>query len=323
MPENLDESLVGSNPKEVQEVIEHADLDNKKLKEQIQVTSWTKKEIKRWFSWFFERLKNVWGEIKEWHLLNAINILIWRKKQVSDSQQVVENTTSSVDTSNEWSDNPISTSDELVDQAGKQVDNKVVDQTTEGDVDNSKDNKIDDKEKEPKDTDLVSVKEYIPSIILDMRYATKNNFTWEKIYDDVDAKLRYWTIKKLKVAQDSLQKQWYSLKIWDAFRSEAAQAKMREVVKDWKLVAQWKSDHNRGLDVTLVKADWTEIPMPSKFDDFDNKAACKSDFSSVSWEKKKNWKILQDAMVAAKFCTYDNERWHFYDEDKERYSYMW
>ena len=180
------------------------------------------------------------------------------------------------------------------------------------------------KEKEPKDTELVSVEQYIPSIKLDMRYATTNNFTGKKVYDSTDAKLRYWTIKKLKEVQANLQKQWLSLKIWDAYRPQSAQEKFKKIVKDPSLVAQWKSDHTRWccLDVTIVKADWTEIPMPSEFDDFQHKNKCKSDFTSVSWEAKKNWETLQKAMKNAGFKTIPSEWWHFYDSNKWNYWYL-
>ena len=171
-------------------------------------------------------------------------------------------------------------------------------------------------EKEPKDTDIVSVSKYIPTIKLDMRYATTNNFTWQKIYENSDATLRYWTIKKLKKAQDELNKQWYSIKIWDAYRPQSAQERLRSVRPDSTLVAPPKkgSAHTKWntVDITLVKSDWTEIPMPSEFDD-DNKKRIDRDYNDLTSEQRANAKILEDAMKKAGFVWYSKEWWHYSD----------
>lgn len=171
-------------------------------------------------------------------------------------------------------------------------------------------------ENEPKDADIVSVEKYIPSIKLDMRYATTNNFTWKKIYDSADAKLRYWTIKKLKQAQDDLQSQWYSIKIWDAYRPQSAQEKLWSIRPDPALVANPKkwSAHTKWntVDITLVKSDWTEIPMPSEFDD-NNKKKIDRNYSDLSKEQMANAKVLEDVMKKAWFNWYDKEWWHYSD----------
>ena len=172
-------------------------------------------------------------------------------------------------------------------------------------------------EKGPKDTDIVSVSKYIPTIKLDMRYATTNNFTWQKIYENSDATLRYWTIKKLKKAQDELEKQWYSIKIWDAYRPQSAQERLRSVRPDPALVARpekW-SAHTRWntVDITLVKSDWTEIPMPSEFDD-NNKAKIDRNYSDLTEEQRNNAMILQKAMENAWFSWYEKEWWHYSDK---------
>ncbi len=171
-------------------------------------------------------------------------------------------------------------------------------------------------EKEPEDSKIVSIKDYIKDIQFDMRYATTNNFTWQKIYNDADAKLRYWTIKKLKVAQDELIKKWYSIKIWDAYRPQSAQVKLRNVRPDPTLVARpekW-SAHTKWntVDITLVKSDGTEIPMPSEFDD-NNKAKVDRNYSDLTEEQRTNAKILEDAMKKAWFNWYDKEWWHYSD----------
>ena len=46
-------------------------------------------------------------------------------------------------------------------------------------------------------SDLVNVKEYSPDIVVDLKYATDDNFTGHRIYDFAEAYLRYGTVQKL------------------------------------------------------------------------------------------------------------------------------
>ena len=122
---------------------------------------------------------------------------------------------------------------------------------------------------EPRDDELVTVMDYIPTVFVELRYATTDNFTGQVIYDFTEAKLRYGTVKKLARVQESLLKQGYSLKIWDAFRPVSAQYRLWEVCPNGTYVANPNtgySSHSRGntIDLTLVRADGTEIPMPEK-----------------------------------------------------------
>ena len=47
-------------------------------------------------------------------------------------------------------------------------------------------------------SDLVKVKDYIPDVYVDLKYATEDNFTGHRIYDFSEAYLRYGTVQKLK-----------------------------------------------------------------------------------------------------------------------------
>ena len=49
----------------------------------------------------------------------------------------------------------------------------------------------------PDDAELVPMKDYIPGLYVDLRYAGTNNFTKKKIYDSDEAVLCYATVKKL------------------------------------------------------------------------------------------------------------------------------
>lgn len=52
--------------------------------------------------------------------------------------------------------------------------------------------------------DYVKVKDYIPDIYVELRYATERNFTHTKVYDFNEAYLRLGTTLKLKKVQEEL-----------------------------------------------------------------------------------------------------------------------
>ncbi|KAF1084979.1 D-alanyl-D-alanine dipeptidase [Sporotomaculum syntrophicum] len=169
---------------------------------------------------------------------------------------------------------------------------------------------------EPRDEDLVRILDYIPSVYIELKYATTDNFTGKIIYDFTDASLRYGTIKKLKAVQEELAEQGYSLKIWDAYRPVSAQFTLWDVCPNPVYVANPNtgySSHSKGntIDVTLVLSDGTEIMMPSCFDDFSEKAD--RDYSDVSDEAAANAALLENTMSAHGFNCYSGEWWHFSD----------
>jgi D-alanyl-D-alanine dipeptidase len=175
-------------------------------------------------------------------------------------------------------------------------------------------------EKEPEDDEYVIVKKYIPDIYVELRYATENNFTGVKIYDFTEAYLRYGTVKKLAQVQKELKQQGYSLKIWDAYRPFEAQQKLWEVYPDPNYVANPANGmrrHNLGgtVDITMVAADGSIIPMPTEFDDFSLKAD--RNYSDIDNEEAvKNVMILQTAMENNGFTGYQGEWWDYSDTDE-------
>lgn len=172
-------------------------------------------------------------------------------------------------------------------------------------------------EKEPEDDEYVLVNKYIPDIYVELMYATDNNFTGVRIYDFTDAYLRYGTVKKLANVQKELKEQWYSLKIWDAYRPFEAQQKLWEVYPDPNYVANpanGMKKHNLGgtVDITMVAADGSVISMPTEFDDFSLKAD--RDYSDIEDEEAvKNVMILQNAMENNGFTGYQGEWWDYSD----------
>ena len=169
---------------------------------------------------------------------------------------------------------------------------------------------------EPGDGDFVKVAAYIPDIIVDLRYATEENFSNQQIYSFPDAWLRYGTVKKLMQVQEELRQQGYSLKIWDAFRPASAQFKLWAVCPNPAYVANPNkgfSSHSRGntVDITLVNADGTELVMPTGFDDFSKLAD--RDYSDCSQTAAENALLLEQLMIHYGFKPYSGEWWHFSD----------
>lgn len=171
---------------------------------------------------------------------------------------------------------------------------------------------------DPVDNDLVLVKDYIPDIQLDIRYATTNNFTGKVIYESKETYLRYGTIKKLKQVQEELKKEGLSIKIWDAYRPTAAQFKLWEVCPDSRYVSDpinGFSNHSRGntVDITVADVDGKELVMPTGFDNFTEKAD--RDYTDCTEEEMANALKLENLMIEYGFRPYSGEWWHFTDLD--------
>ena len=163
---------------------------------------------------------------------------------------------------------------------------------------------------------LIDVGKLSAGFAVDLRYATKDNFTGIKQYPSSICCLQEGTAWKLAAANKELMKKGYRIKIWDAYRPLSIQKKMWAVMPDSRYLANpYKngSKHNRGaaVDVTLVDKNGRELEMPSGFDEFSNKASRNN--PAMSAAAAKNLKLLTDAMTKSGFKTISNEWWHFDD----------
>lgn len=175
------------------------------------------------------------------------------------------------------------------------------------------------------DMELVDLEKLIPGIKLDIRYATKNNFTGEIIYTIAKAFARKPVALALKKVQDSLAFHNLGLRIYDAYRPYSATLKFYEVYPDTNFVANPKygSRHNRGcaIDLTLIDLNTNlEIPMPSEFDDFSEKAH--PDYTDLTPEVIENRTFLFNIMSQFGFTHYPTEWWHFDFSGWENYPLM-
>jgi D-alanyl-D-alanine dipeptidase len=162
--------------------------------------------------------------------------------------------------------------------------------------------------------ELINLEKFIPGIILDIRYATTNNFTKEKIYNLARAYARKPVAGALKNAQEEFKKQGVAIKIFDAYRPYKATVKFYEIYHDTTYVASpyRGSRHNRGcaLDMTIVDLKTgKELVMPTEFDSFKKEAWPSTPVKDPVI--KKNRDLIISVMQKNGFKVNASEWWHF------------
>jgi D-alanyl-D-alanine dipeptidase len=174
------------------------------------------------------------------------------------------------------------------------------------------------------DTSLVEITKQCPNIILDIRYATPNNFTGVAVYPEAKAYARFEVVKKLCEVSDKLAKDSLKLVVFDAYRPLQVQYKFWQLLPDERYVANPKngSRHNRGaaVDVTLADFFGNYLEMPTAFDDFSEKAS--PNYKGATKIATKNRDFLIELMRNFGFSVYPSEWWHFDFEGWEKYSVL-
>jgi zinc D-Ala-D-Ala dipeptidase len=169
---------------------------------------------------------------------------------------------------------------------------------------------------------LIDIQKLAPSIVIEMRYATTNNFTKTKLYPVAQCLLCEPSAERLARVQKNLEKEGLGLKVWDCYRPVSVQKKLWDTVPDERFVANPKngSKHNRGasVDLTLVDKQGRELPMPTEFDEFSEKAH--RNFSDLPADILRNRNKLQQAMEAEGFIGLPTEWWHFDDPQWFQYA---
>ena len=143
----------------------------------------------------------------------------------------------------------------------------------------------------------------------------------------------YWAIEQtlhikpnltLDSVQRELEKVGLGLKVWDCYRPLSVQKILWSIVPDERYVANPAkgSRHNRGcaVDLTLVDSLGNELPMPTKYDDFTEKAH--RDYYNLPDTVIKNRKILEDVMKKYGFIPLPTEWWHFDAQGWENFSIL-
>ncbi|RZK50615.1 MAG: D-alanyl-D-alanine dipeptidase [Pedobacter sp.] len=162
--------------------------------------------------------------------------------------------------------------------------------------------------------ELVDLKKFIPSIVLDVRYATKNNFMKQVMYKQARAFARKPVAESLKRIQAELAKHGYGIKVFDGYRPYTITRAFYDKASDKNFVANPAkgSKHNRGcaVDITLIYLDTKkELAMPTPYDSFE--AAASPGYNNLAPEIIKNRDFLIDIMHKHGFRVINNEWWHF------------
>jgi D-alanyl-D-alanine dipeptidase len=161
---------------------------------------------------------------------------------------------------------------------------------------------------------LIDLKKFIPGIVLDIRYATENNFTGKVLYTEARAFARLPVAIALKKITEELAPYHFKLKVYDAYRPYSVTEQLWEYVQNENFAASPAkgSRHNRGcaIDLTLVDdSTEAEAAMPTPYDDFSLLAA--SDFPDLPPQTLQNRALLQSVMEKHGFLRLKSEWWHF------------
>ncbi|SMB97712.1 peptidase M15D vanX D-ala-D-ala dipeptidase [Hymenobacter roseosalivarius DSM 11622] len=167
---------------------------------------------------------------------------------------------------------------------------------------------------ETPESELVNLAEFIPGIMLDIRYATAANLLGRPLYQQPAAYLRRPAATALRAVQAELATVGIGLKVFDAYRPYSATVAFYDHVRDETYAAPpWRgSRHNRGcaVDVTLVSLSTGEsLMMPTDFDELT--PAAHADFSQAPILALLNRAVLRAVMRRHYFQHCPDEWWHF------------
>jgi D-alanyl-D-alanine dipeptidase len=180
---------------------------------------------------------------------------------------------------------------------------------------------------EARSAGFVDVRSVVPSAMIDLRYATANNFTGIPLYPpDARCLVHESMAPGLAAAAEVLASQGDVLVFWDCYRPHDVQVKMFNVVPNPAWVAkpgpQARShEAGRSVDVTIASAQERCPPtrqlaarclvdMGTDFDDFSARATAFAT-DGVSANERANRARLRDAMGAGGLSVYSGEWWHF------------
>ena len=153
-----------------------------------------------------------------------------------------------------------------------------------------------------------------PSIRIDIRYATTDNFTQSKIYDCPRCFLRPEAARALVKAHQALQRQGLGgLKMFDCYRPRPYQQRLWAKVPnpDYVTPPAKGSMHSRGaaVDLTIVDTTGKELDMGTPYDFFGKEAHY--DYTWLSAAVLANRRLLRRTLEAAGFEGIRTEWWHF------------
>ena len=175
-----------------------------------------------------------------------------------------------------------------------------------------------------KETDLVELTKLDPTIKLDIRYATNNNFVGRPVYKEARAFLQRPAAEALVKVNASLKPLGYGLVVFDGYRPWSVTKLFWDITSEEnkKFVADPAkgSKHNRGCAVDLSLYDLStgnEIEMTGKYDEMSERSY--PNYTGGTEQQRKMRDLLRAKMEAEGFTVYQYEWWHFDYKDWQQY----
>ncbi len=175
-----------------------------------------------------------------------------------------------------------------------------------------------------READLVELTKLDPTIRLEIRYATTNNFLGTVFYSQARAFMQRPAAEAVVRANSKLKQLGYGLLVHDAYRPWYVTKVFWEATPDDKKVfvadPAKGSRHNRGCAVDLTLYDLKTkkpIAMVSTYDE--TTARAYPDYPGGTSLQRWHRKLLRDAMEAEGFTVYEAEWWHFDYQDWRKY----
>ncbi len=176
--------------------------------------------------------------------------------------------------------------------------------------------------------DLQDARQQIPTLVLDIKYATTDNFTGQNLYGSFrSCLLREATVAKLAEADRLLRQRHPDLRllIHDCLRPRSVQLKMWQVVEGTAQQSYVANPHSRtgslhnygaAVDLSLASKDGTPLDMGTPFDHLGPAAQPRHEFKrlargELSAAQLANRLILREVMIRAGFKPIASEWWHF------------
>ncbi len=169
---------------------------------------------------------------------------------------------------------------------------------------------------------LVEVTTVIPDAVVDLRYATSDNFMKKQVYPPAARCLLLERSARLLVeAAKVLREQGFRLRLYDCYRPHSVQYELWKVMPVPGYVADPKkgSNHNRGgaVDLGLVTLDGGDVEFPSPYDFFGK--AAHHGYTAGSRAALRHRDTLRAAMEGAGFKRNPMEWWHYDLPDAAKY----
>jgi D-alanyl-D-alanine dipeptidase len=175
-----------------------------------------------------------------------------------------------------------------------------------------------------REPELVELVKLDPTIKLDIRYATTNNFVGTPVYTQARAFLQRPAAEALLRAHHELKARGYGLIIHDGYRPWYVTKIFWDATPDDKklFVANPAegSKHNRGCAVDLSLYDLQtgeEVNMPSGYDEMTDRAY--ADYAGGTADERARRAMLRQAMENQDFKVNPTEWWHFDYKDWKEY----